>query len=369
MRGLDNTGGTKQCSVTAFRSKIYRYICKRRLMDPPLTETITDVDNRTVGRYTFSPTEDEGCVYRKNWLSKVWQEGSTFENGASMCHWFDSHPLLGVMALLFQQSFVTYNQELKNTAIYFYDRHLDKVLFCAQDGYYSPPAGSVCIVFNGSNHYEYLELQGKYMTINKNNPREMRMLRVGDIIEYRKQDRKLKKRKKGCTIKSKTSQTTIEKISPGNNKMTLQLEDGFFMSKTHSTYQIRKIKTTKQSGTSWGYIDSYFLLCIPTRNVRHKRNKQKSTEVIQFEADADVSGISKEVFIRNQLESDEDISGKSKEVLIQNLKDEISMKYQDYNKEKDESSESQQEKEQHHKSKKTKQKKKTTREPKKKKKI
>ena len=271
------------------------------------------------------------------------------------------------MALLFQQSFVTYNQELKNTAIYFYDRHLDKVLFCAQDGYYSPPAGSVCIVFNGSNHYEFLELQGKYMTINKNNPREMRMLRVGDIIEYRKQDRKLKKRKKGCTIKSKTSQTTIEKISPGNNKMTLQLEDGFFMSKTHSTYQIRKIETTKQSGTSWGYIDSYFLLCIPTRNVRHKRNKQKSTEVIQFEADADVSGISKEVFIRNQLESDEDISGKSKEVLIQNLKDEISMKYQDYNKEKDESSESQQEKEQYHKGKKTKQKKKTTRESKKKK--
>ena len=102
MRGLDNTGGTKQCSVTAFRSKIYRYICKRRLMDPPLTETITDVDNRTVGQYTFSPTEDEGCVYRKNWLSKVWQEGSTFENGASMCHWFDSHPLLGVMTLIFQ---------------------------------------------------------------------------------------------------------------------------------------------------------------------------------------------------------------------------------------------------------------------------
>ena len=76
------------------------------------------------------------------------------------------------------------------------------------------------------------------MTVNKNNPSKTRMLCVGDVIQYRKGDQKLKKRKKGCTIESQASQTTIEKMSPGNNKMTLQFRNDFFMSKIHSTFKI-----------------------------------------------------------------------------------------------------------------------------------
>ena len=101
---------------------------------------------------------------------------------------------------------------------------------------------------NGSDHYEHLELGMKYATKEKI-PIEMRVLRVGDKIQYQKNQ-----------SHSPTNEAKILSINPDNKECTIQLSDNFFLSRLHSTHKVRKIKTRRQSETTWGYLETYVMI-------------------------------------------------------------------------------------------------------------
>ena len=57
------------------------------------------------------------------------------------------------------------------------------MIYFHQEGYYRPPSGSICIVYNGRNHFEYLALDSND-SVREEADCEIRILCVGNIIEY-----------------------------------------------------------------------------------------------------------------------------------------------------------------------------------------
>ena len=66
--------------------------------------------------------------------------------------------MMGVLTLQYLPTFVSYNRHNASTCVWFYEKVSQKVIYFHQDGYYRPPPGSICIVYNGTNHFEYLAL-------------------------------------------------------------------------------------------------------------------------------------------------------------------------------------------------------------------
>ena len=72
--------------------------------------------------------------------------------------------------------------------MYYYDEHKGKVWYvCGEnDAYYSPLPNAVCVVYDGTIHYDYLKVKEDWKARADQSNTEMRFLVAGDVIEYRK---------------------------------------------------------------------------------------------------------------------------------------------------------------------------------------
>ena len=183
---------------------------------------------------------------------------------------------MGVLAMKYSRTFVSYDTEKHSTCLWIYENKSRMVIYFHQEGYYCPPLGSIFIVYNGVDHFEYLALNSENLGTQDTNC-EIRILRVGDEIEYRT----------GETYDDIQPVTKVKEIAPDDDIRSIVFEDGFYLSCNKSTHKVRKIETPTQAGTSWGYIGNY-LLCCESRRTRKRLQRQiKSVTCVEVISDED----------------------------------------------------------------------------------
>lgn len=93
-------------------------------------------------------------------IQSVWKAGMDFEDGCGEFHYFDANKCLCILALKYKHTFVSYQTgPNKAMAIAEYQSSTGFVtLHLIRGSWFSPPAGSICIIHNGTNHYEYLKV-------------------------------------------------------------------------------------------------------------------------------------------------------------------------------------------------------------------
>ena len=241
MRGLRDSGVLNENStITNFRKEIYQHEMSMRENGNPVTDRILEPNGSRLGN-------DKGSQYSRDWLRKVYHESLPFEGGATIRFWFDSQPLMGALAIMYFRSFVSYSKENVTTCLWFYEEKSQQVTYFHEKGFFCPPPYSICIVHNGRDHYEYLELKRQH-TDQEAKKVEMRMLRAGDIIQYRSSD-----------DNNQVHQSKIQMIQPDDNASTILLDNNFYLSKSTSIFEIRKVETENQAETTWGFVESYSL--------------------------------------------------------------------------------------------------------------
>ena len=94
-------------------------------------------------------------------IQSVWKAGMNFEDGCGQSYYFDTNKCLCILALKYKHTFVSYQTgSNKAMAIAEYQSSTGIVtLHLIRGSWYSPPVGSICIIHNGTNHYEYLEVR------------------------------------------------------------------------------------------------------------------------------------------------------------------------------------------------------------------
>lgn len=94
-------------------------------------------------------------------IESVWKADVDFEDGCGISHYFDTNKCLCILALKYKHTFLSYQTgRNKSMAIAEYQSSTGFVtLHLIRGSWYSPPAGSTCIVHNGTNHYEYLKVR------------------------------------------------------------------------------------------------------------------------------------------------------------------------------------------------------------------
>ena len=91
-----------------------------------------------------------------------------------------------MFALQYSRTFVSYRKYDGHnalTCLWVYEKVSRIVIYFHQEGYCRPPSGSICIVYNDRNHFEYLTLDSND-SVREEADCEIRILCVGDIIEY-----------------------------------------------------------------------------------------------------------------------------------------------------------------------------------------
>lgn len=182
--------------MARYRKQIYDYVMERRINGNP---SIREVCFLSVGRPNSDAAERPPAhghktrfVSQNDWLSRVWREGVEFDMGAPLSYWMDAKKVLNFEALMRQKTFVCYDTKLKTTDVYKYcasdgNGYDTVVLYCGPPGiFYSPPVGSISIMYDGYVHFKYLRLK---------NPkdRETKNRRIDDMAKGLKKQYKERK--------------------------------------------------------------------------------------------------------------------------------------------------------------------------------
>lgn len=156
--GLEYVGIHAPSRMTEYRREIHEFVLWMREGTIPLYEKCLMPDGSPIDEMKYREPNKRYPV--PDWLDKVWQKGVNFDNGAAPEHWFDNIPVLTSCALKYRKTFVSYQVETrKSTNIFLYDEEIDKVTWYSADGVLlKPPPGSICVIFDGLNHFEYLQL-------------------------------------------------------------------------------------------------------------------------------------------------------------------------------------------------------------------
>jgi len=120
------------------------------------------------GRALFSSSRSRSRAARfEERIKPVWQADVNFEDGCRRFHYFDTNLSLCILALKYQRTFVSYQTGTdKIMAIACYQSTSGFVtLYLSRGEWFSPPAGSVCVIHDGVNHYEYLELKQEHTRV------------------------------------------------------------------------------------------------------------------------------------------------------------------------------------------------------------
>ena len=99
------------------------------------------------------------------WLDQIYTPGENLEGGngpndaLDVHYWMNDHVTLPLFALKFKRSFFCYNTLNKTTSMFLYDQENGTVQYAMYEKGYvsSPEEGSVAIVYNGTNHFEWLQ--------------------------------------------------------------------------------------------------------------------------------------------------------------------------------------------------------------------
>ena len=135
---------------------------------------------------------------------------------------------MGVLALKYPRTFVSYDTKKYSTCLWIYEKQSRMVLYFHQEGYYCPSPGSICIVYNGVNHFEYFALNSENLGTQDTNC-EIRILRVGDEIEYRTDE----------NDEDIQPITKVKEIIPDDDIRSITFEDGFYLSRSKSVHKVR----------------------------------------------------------------------------------------------------------------------------------
>ena len=91
---------------------------------------------------------------------KIYDETINFSNGCPFGLWADLQHTWAIASFMKKHSIVVYTAGSRNarcTHIFHYDKSMDKVTLHVQEkSYLTPPANAICVVHDGSNHYDYL---------------------------------------------------------------------------------------------------------------------------------------------------------------------------------------------------------------------
>ena len=135
---------------------------------------------------------------------------------------------MGVLTMKYFRTFVSYNTEKHFACLWVYENKSRMVIYFHQEGYYCPPLGSICIVYDGVNHFEYLALNSEKLGTQDTNC-EIRILRVGDEIEYRTDE----------NDEDIQPITKVKEIIPDDDIRSITFEDGFYLSRSKSVHKVR----------------------------------------------------------------------------------------------------------------------------------
>ena len=108
--------------------------------------------------------EKKSSAHDYEWLNQIYTPGESLEGGEDPMdavdeyYWMTDHVSLPLFALKFKMSFVCYNTRDESTVMFLYNQMDGTVKYVkCEEGYASSPdVESVAIVYNGTNHYEWL---------------------------------------------------------------------------------------------------------------------------------------------------------------------------------------------------------------------
>ena len=145
-------------SMQELRHQLYDLVIERYEDLPSLIRNMEGETHCNFKNEKKSSAHDYEC------LDQIYTPGESLEGGEDPMdaldeyYWMTDHVLLPLFALKFKMSFVFYTTLDESTVMFLYS-HMDgtvKYVECEEGYASSPDVESVAIVYNGTNHYEWL---------------------------------------------------------------------------------------------------------------------------------------------------------------------------------------------------------------------
>ena len=149
-----------EIGVVDYRKSIYDYVIENKSLFTGDSPSYTRIDG--TASPAFHPLVRSGRSAAKNRekifqreMRRIYQPGVAYLPSASHAHWMSDAVVPPILAFKYCITMVSFVGDTQ-TLIYRYDKKDRKVILEEHNGWVQPPPESVCIVGNGSDHFQWI---------------------------------------------------------------------------------------------------------------------------------------------------------------------------------------------------------------------
>lgn len=149
-----------EMGVVDFRKSIYDYVIENKSLFVGDSPSYTKIDGTALPafhphiRSGRSASQIRERIFQRE-MKRIYQPGVAYLPHASRNHWMSDAVVPPILAFKYCTTMVSFVGN--STKIYRYDKKNMKVILEEHNGWVQPPPESVCIVGNGSDHFQWIK--------------------------------------------------------------------------------------------------------------------------------------------------------------------------------------------------------------------